>query len=243
MSDVNIKEILKRLEQIEKHLNIKNTDRTSEKSKEKVEESSTKVAKSSTNASSDKNSPKVQKEKSTLNTKKESVSEEEEVTPDDSLVGIEGYFDGFKIHTVSGDTYDIPLNYAAKTKLVFGDKLVISEIVNGNLRFKLIDKVDRVKILGKIAKKESNWILITDKKAYELSPVIVEYNDLALGDDIFAFIPKDIEDCPFATFDIKADENAIKAHYLSISNKTASQKTVEDLPEFDDRQILDDDLL
>ena len=61
--------------------------------------------------------------------------------------GVIGTFDGSHMVTESGDKYEVPANYAAKTKIVFGDVLKMIKDKNRNL-FKHVDKVEREKIHG-----------------------------------------------------------------------------------------------
>ena len=48
-----------------------------------------------------------------------------------------GLFDGYKLVIKDGSSFEVPQNYAAKTKLVFGDKLRMTE-ENGKKMFKQV---------------------------------------------------------------------------------------------------------
>ena len=61
---------------------------------------------------------------------------------------IEGIFNGEKMIGPDGQLYDVPVNYASKSKLVEGDmlKLIITE--RGTFVYKQIQPVERVRLVG-----------------------------------------------------------------------------------------------
>lgn len=114
--------------------------------------------------------------------------------------GEAGVFDGKHMTTKDGKKYDVPLNYAAKSKLVFGDTLKMVED-NGKQLFKQIIKVDRQKIDGILTKKEGEWYLLTDRGSYKVSDVAAEFQNAQLNSQATALIPAQNLDAPFATID------------------------------------------
>src|SRR3989338_5777794 len=75
------------------------------------------------------------------------------VVPTSSIVGVVGKFMGDCMMTEEGQKYDVPLNYASKSVLVFGDKLKMYE-EGGEKKFKQIERVKRFRTEGILAKKE-----------------------------------------------------------------------------------------
>lgn len=114
--------------------------------------------------------------------------------------GIVGIFDGYRMHTEDGSKFDVPLNYAAKSKLVYGDILKMID-KDGKKMFKHIQKVDRTKIDGILTKKEGEWYLLTDRGSYKVSDVAAEFQKAQLNSVATAFIPTEKLDAPFATID------------------------------------------
>ena len=115
--------------------------------------------------------------------------------------GIVGTYDGYVMTTEAGEKYEVPANYAAKTKLVFGDILKLIE-EDGKKLFKQIGRANREKVHGILTKKEGEWYLLTDRGSYKVSDVAAEYQGAALNSETTAFLPADNLDAPFATIDV-----------------------------------------
>ena len=124
--------------------------------------------------------------------------------------GITGVFDGNGITTESGQTHEVPANYAAKSRLVFGDTLKLIE-ENGKQVFKLIEKVERKKIEGILTKKEGKWYILSDAGSYKISDNAAEFNKAKLNDEAVALIPSNNTSVPYAALDLikkkKQDQN------------------------------------
>ncbi len=109
--------------------------------------------------------------------------------PDYSDVpGVMGYFDGINLVGEDGNSYEVPANYAAKSRLVYGDKLKLIE-QEGNKLFKQIEKVERKKCEGVLNKKEGKWYVITDSGSYRISDTAAEFNKVEVSDKAVVYIP------------------------------------------------------
>lgn len=115
--------------------------------------------------------------------------------------GVVGTFDGIAMVTKEGKRYEVPANYAAKSKLVYGDVLKLIE-EEGKKLFKQIERVNRKKIEGILTKKEGEWYMLTDRGSYRVSDVAAEFQNAVLNAEVTAYLPEDNLNVPFATIDM-----------------------------------------
>ncbi len=117
-----------------------------------------------------------------------------------SIPGTEGVFDGQYLIAQDGRKTEVPINYAAKSKLVYGDILKVFTD-SGKQIFKQIDRVERKKIEGVLTKKEGKWYLLSDTGSYRISDVAADYAKAELNDKASALIPAENTRVPFACLD------------------------------------------
>ena len=134
------------------------------------------------------------------------MEQEERKAHYQSVPGTEGVFDGQYLIAQDGRKTEVPANYAAKSKLVYGDILKVFTD-SGKQIFKQIDKVERKQVEGVLAKKEGKWYLLSDDGSYKISDISAEYNNAELNDKALALIPRENTNVPFAALDkiIKED--------------------------------------
>ncbi|MEK7529350.1 MAG: hypothetical protein AAB570_00310 [Patescibacteria group bacterium] len=105
---------------------------------------------------------------------------------------VEGVFDGERMMGTDGIKYNVPPNYASKSKLLEGDilKLVIKE--DGSFIFKQIGPVDRDRIVGTLVMDDiGNFAMTTDDgKTYRILTASVTYFKGEAGDEVAALVPK-----------------------------------------------------
>jgi hypothetical protein len=130
----------------------------------------------------------------------ENLEQEERKAHYQSIPGTEGVFDGQYLVAEGGRKTEVPPNYAAKSKLVYGDILKVFTD-SGKQIFKQIDRVERKKIEGIMTKKEGKWYLLSDTGSYRVSDVSADYNKAELNDKATAFIPAENPKVPFAALD------------------------------------------
>ncbi len=115
--------------------------------------------------------------------------EGEGVDEDDRVV--EGVFDGERMMGTDGIKYNVPPNYASKSKLVEGDilKLVIKQ--DGSFVFKQIGPVERDRIVGTLVVDDHGNYAVTsdDGDTYRILTASVTYFKGSPGDEIIAFVP------------------------------------------------------
>jgi len=114
--------------------------------------------------------------------------------------GIVGSYDGKYLTTKDGSKYEVPANYAAKSKLVFGDVLKMIE-ENGKQLFKQIEKVRKERVEGILTKKDGEWFLLTDRGSYKVLEAAALYHNAQLNSQATAYLPADNMDAPFAALD------------------------------------------
>lgn len=117
-----------------------------------------------------------------------------------SLPGKEGYFDGLHMVTEEGEKVEVPVNYAAKSKLIFGDKLKLIE-EEGKQVYKQIDKFPRQKVFGVLTKKEGKWYLISETNTYKISDAAAEFNQAQVNEKAYAVVPEGNLNVPYAALD------------------------------------------
>lgn len=117
-----------------------------------------------------------------------------------SIPGTEGVFDGQYLIAQDGRKTEVPSNYAAKSKLVYGDILKVFTD-SGRQIFKQIDRVERKTVEGVLTKKEGKWYLLTDIGTYKISDASAEYHKAGLNDRASALIPAQNPKVPFASLE------------------------------------------
>lgn len=155
------------------------------------------------------------------------MSEENKSIDYTQLEGITGKYDGFSMICDDGTRYEVPQNYAAKTKIVYGDVLKLIE-QDGKKLFKQVVKVDRIKVDGILTKKEGEWYLLTDRGSYRVSGIAADFQRAQLNSEATAFLPQDNLNAPFATLD--------KVEGFIKDNKEPANR-VESVKKDDDRTV------
>ncbi|PIR93890.1 hypothetical protein COT97_04155 [Candidatus Falkowbacteria bacterium CG10_big_fil_rev_8_21_14_0_10_39_11] len=106
---------------------------------------------------------------------------------------IEGVFDGQNMIGSDGQQYDIPANYASKSKLVEGDilKLTINNL--GAFLYKQIKPIERSRMVGDLEQDEHSlqYYVVAEGKKWRLLTASVTYFKGEPGDEVVFFIPRD----------------------------------------------------
>ncbi len=104
---------------------------------------------------------------------------------------IEGVFDGQSMVGADGQQYDVPANYASKSKLVEGDilKLTINNL--GSFVFKQIKPIDRLRKIGQLIQDEQSlqFYAEAEGKKWKLLTASVTYFKGEDGDEIVFLVP------------------------------------------------------
>lgn len=121
---------------------------------------------------------------------------------------IEGVFNGEKMVAGDGIEYNIPANYASKSKLVEGDILKLTISKDGSFIYKQIGPVERKQLVATLAQdgKENEWYALAENVKWKLLTASVTYFHGQPGDEVVILIPKE------GNSDWAAVENVIKNH-------------------------------
>lgn len=106
---------------------------------------------------------------------------------------VEGVFDGANMVGDDGNVYNVPPNYASKSRLVEGDmmKLVIKQ--DGSFVFKQIGPMERRRVVGKLEEDAATTEFICrgdDGTCWKLIRAAVTYFHGASGDEVVILVPK-----------------------------------------------------
>ena len=106
---------------------------------------------------------------------------------------VEGVFSGDKMVGADGKTYDIPPNYASKSKLVEGDILKLTITSNGGFVYKQIGPIPRQRLVGELAidmEKDEYWVVVDTNKWRVLKASITYFKGEA-GNKVAILVPQD----------------------------------------------------
>ncbi|MEI6266872.1 MAG: hypothetical protein WCP14_03210 [bacterium] len=117
----------------------------------------------------------------------------ENLTPPEEAV-IEGVFNGSEMVGNDGQTYQIPPNYASKSKLVEGDVLKLTIVADGSYVFKQIQPVERQSVAGTLVLAEDGTFAVNaGGKSYKVLTASVTFYKATAGDAVTVIIPKEHE--------------------------------------------------
>lgn len=102
----------------------------------------------------------------------------------------------------------MPVNYASKSKIVFGDTLKMVEDQDKKL-FKQIERVKRLNKVGILSKKEGQMVVVTGDGTYKILQVAVEFYGLTEGGQVQILIPEENVHAPFAAIDKNLEESTV----------------------------------
>jgi len=111
--------------------------------------------------------------------------------------GLVGKYDGRFMVTQAGKKYPVPDNYSAKTRLVYGDKLKMTEGPLGR-QFKLVEKLSRVEADAQLAIKDGQFEALGKGGSYRLLQSAVKYWGGEEGDKVKILLPEGGKNIPFA---------------------------------------------
>src|SRR3989338_6967015 len=120
----------------------------------------------------------------------------EEVSGDgESPRVIEGVFDGQIMIGPDGQKYQVPPNYASKSKLVEGDILKLTITKTGSFIYKQIGPIDRERVVGTLVRDEltGDFKVKVKDKFYKVLQASITYFKGDEGDEIVILIPKNAD--------------------------------------------------
>ncbi len=104
---------------------------------------------------------------------------------------VEGVFDGENMIGPDGKQYNVPANYASKSKLVEGDILKLTITPRGTFIYKQIGPIERARIIGTLEQDSTgNFFIMSDAKKLRVLTASVTYYKGTAGDEIVVLVPK-----------------------------------------------------
>ncbi|MAG44285.1 hypothetical protein CL633_00115 [bacterium] len=104
---------------------------------------------------------------------------------------IHGEFNGENMIGPNHEVYNIPANYASKSKLVQGDKLKLTILPDGSFLYKQIGPIERKRVKGILEQSTDGHYLVNIKDTkYKVLLASVTYFKAELNDEIIILIPK-----------------------------------------------------
>lgn len=111
---------------------------------------------------------------------------------DEPVKIVEGIFDGVQMIGNDSQTYNVPPNYASKSKLVEGDLLKLRILKDGAYKYKQIEKAKRINLVGKLCLNEVSgeyFVVADNEKKYKVLQASITYYKGAVGDEVAIIIP------------------------------------------------------
>lgn len=105
---------------------------------------------------------------------------------------VEGIFTGEKMLANDGQEYNVPVNYASKSKLVEGDllKLIITE--RGTFVFKQIKPIERSRLVGTLEQGPTGeYYVSANNRRWRVLNASITYFRGEIGDEVIVLIPKE----------------------------------------------------
>lgn len=106
---------------------------------------------------------------------------------------VEGVFDGQKMIGADGKEYQVPANYASKSKLVEGDILKLTIDLRGNFIYKQIGPIERKRIKTTLYqdKETKQFYAVAGQRRWKLLTAAATYFKGSSGDEVVILVPKD----------------------------------------------------
>lgn len=105
---------------------------------------------------------------------------------------VEGVFDGERMMGTDGVKYNVPPNYASKSKLVEGDIMKLLIKGDGSFVFKQIGPVERERVVGTLAIDDyGNYAMLDEEdRSFRVLTASVTYFRGDAGDEIIGLVPQ-----------------------------------------------------
>lgn len=112
----------------------------------------------------------------------------------ESPEGKTGVFEGESV-IINEKKYQVPPNYASKSRLVIGDKLKLIKLGDYN-EFKLEEEVPRASAEGILTKKENQWVVLVNNVEFRVISAAIRFYEGEIGDKVELVLPQGYEQNP-----------------------------------------------
>mgnify|MGYP001588352246 CR=1 FL=1 len=105
---------------------------------------------------------------------------------------IEGVFNGEAMVGADGKRYNVPPNYASKSKLVEGDILKLTITANGSFIYKQIGPIERDQLVATLARDtvSGDWYAVGGDRRWRLLTASITYFRGKPGDQVVILVPR-----------------------------------------------------
>lgn len=105
---------------------------------------------------------------------------------------LEGRFSGEKMIGDDGHEYNVPPNYASKSKLVTGDRMKLTITHSGAFIYKQIGPIERKRVIGalKFEPEHNRWTVESPEGTYRVLPASISFYKGKPGDEVILFVPE-----------------------------------------------------
>ncbi|PIR76584.1 MAG: hypothetical protein COU32_01260 [Candidatus Magasanikbacteria bacterium CG10_big_fil_rev_8_21_14_0_10_42_10] len=103
---------------------------------------------------------------------------------------VEGVFNGQRMIGEDGNHYDVPQNYASKSKMVEGDLLKLTITAEGKQYYKQVGPVKRKSLMGELMQDpQGNWVVVVDTIPYKILTATVTFYKARAGTKTVILVP------------------------------------------------------
>ncbi len=105
---------------------------------------------------------------------------------------LEGHFNGEKMIGDDSREYNVPPNYASKSKLVTGDRMKLTISPTGAFIYKQIGPIERKRVIGTLQYEDTHnrWTVATPEATYKVLPASISFYKGKVGDEVILFVPE-----------------------------------------------------
>ena len=104
---------------------------------------------------------------------------------------VEGVFNGQRMVGEDGNVYEVPQNYASKSKMVEGDLLKLTITAEGKHYYKQVGPIKRRSIMGELMQDpQGNWVVVVDRIPYKVLTASVTFYKARPGTQTVILVPE-----------------------------------------------------
>jgi len=120
------------------------------------------------------------------------LQKEPSVSQDPNARILEGTFNGEKMISDEGEIFDVPANYASKSKLVEGDRMKLTIPQRGSFVYKQIAQIPRKRTRGELISGgiAGQWLVSAEGQNYKVLTASVTFHKGRIGDEVVLLVPE-----------------------------------------------------
>ncbi len=124
------------------------------------------------------------------------------ITQENGAAVLEGHFNGEKMIGDDSKEYNVPPNYASKSKLVTGDRMKLTITHGGAFIYKQIGPINRKRVIGTLEfdPEHNHWTVRGPEATYKVLAASISFYKGKPGDEVILFVPESTP-CEWAAVD------------------------------------------